>query len=98
MAPTRENIFILIIKGVQIKLHTISICPIHQKAHLKFSYQYYLSKVKKKAKSSPDLKIFFEIESHYVEQAGPKFMMLLPQPPNCWDYRPVPLYPAELFN
>jgi hypothetical protein len=27
---------------------------------------------------------------YYVVQAGLKLLILLPQPPRCWDYRPVP--------
>jgi hypothetical protein len=31
--------------------------------------------------------LFFETGSNYVAQAGLEFKFLLPQPPNCWDYR-----------
>jgi hypothetical protein len=30
--------------------------------------------------------IVIETESHYVAQVGLKFMILLPTPPECWDY------------
>jgi hypothetical protein len=30
---------------------------------------------------------FFEIGAYYVAQAGLKLLILLPQPPKCWDYR-----------
>jgi hypothetical protein len=36
---------------------------------------------------------FFETGSPYVAQAGLKFMILLPQPPECWDYRCVAPHP-----
>jgi hypothetical protein len=32
---------------------------------------------------------FFETGSHYVAQADLKFTILLPQSPQCWDYRDV---------
>jgi hypothetical protein len=32
----------------------------------------------------------FETGSHYVPQAGLGLSILLPQPPECWDYRNVP--------
>jgi hypothetical protein len=31
---------------------------------------------------------------HFVTQAGLQLMIFLPQPPECWDYRHVSLYPA----
>jgi hypothetical protein len=31
----------------------------------------------------------FKTESHYVAQAGLELFVLLPQPPDCWDYRSV---------
>ncbi|EHB07938.1 hypothetical protein GW7_16975, partial [Heterocephalus glaber] len=37
----------------------------------------------------------FETGSHYVVQAGLKLtVILLPQPPKCWDYRHSPLRQA----
>jgi hypothetical protein len=33
--------------------------------------------------------VFFETGSHYVPQAGLELMILLPQPPQCWDYRDI---------
>jgi hypothetical protein len=33
------------------------------------------------------------VTTHYVAQAGLKFVILLPQPPEYWDYRPVPPCP-----
>jgi hypothetical protein len=33
--------------------------------------------------------LFFETWSH-IAQAGSKFLILLPPPPRCWDYRNVP--------
>jgi hypothetical protein len=40
---------------------------------------------------------FFKIGSRYVAVAGLELMILLPQPPECWDYRCVPLSPLHLF-
>jgi hypothetical protein len=42
---------------------------------------------------------YFERGSFYVAQAGPEFMILLPQPPECWDYNCVllPLALKRLF-
>jgi hypothetical protein len=37
--------------------------------------------------------VFFETESHYVAQ-GVELMILLPQPPEFWDYRCTPPYLA----
>jgi hypothetical protein len=37
-----------------------------------------------------------ESGSHYVVQAGLELMILLPQPPICWDYRRVSLYPTQV--
>jgi hypothetical protein len=36
-----------------------------------------------------------ETGSHYVPQAGLKLMIILPQPPECWSYKPVPPHPAS---
>jgi hypothetical protein len=36
---------------------------------------------------------FFKTESHYIAQVGLKLMILLPQPPGCWDYRCAPPCP-----
>jgi hypothetical protein len=36
------------------------------------------------------IKVFFETGSHYVSQAGLELTVLLPQPPECWDYRCAP--------
>lgn len=32
---------------------------------------------------------FLKTGSYYVAQAGPKLSTLLPQSPNCWDYKHV---------
>jgi hypothetical protein len=34
----------------------------------------------------PSLFIFFEIATCYIAQASLELMILLPQPPKCWDY------------
>jgi hypothetical protein len=31
---------------------------------------------------------------HYAAQAGLELMIFWPQPPKCWNYRHMPLYPA----
>jgi hypothetical protein len=36
--------------------------------------------------------LVFETGSRHVAQADLKLMILLPQPPKCWDYRRVLLY------
>jgi hypothetical protein len=33
---------------------------------------------------------FLGVVSHYVAQAGLKLVILLSQPPECWDYRCAP--------
>jgi hypothetical protein len=35
-----------------------------------------------------------EVMSHHVAQVGFELLILLPQPPKCWDYRPLPPHPA----
>jgi hypothetical protein len=40
------------------------------------------------------LLFFFETGSPYVGQTGLKLVILLSQPPKCWDYRCVPPYQA----
>jgi hypothetical protein len=37
---------------------------------------------------------YFEMRSHYMAQARLELEILLPQPPEYWDYRCVPSYPA----
>jgi hypothetical protein len=37
----------------------------------------------------------FETGSHFVAQAGLKLSVLLPQPPECWDYGHAPPHAAE---
>jgi hypothetical protein len=37
---------------------------------------------------SQDSKLLFRDSSHRVVQAGLELYILLPQPPECWDYRP----------
>jgi hypothetical protein len=32
----------------------------------------------------------FEMECHYAVQAGLELMMLLPQSPECWNYKRAP--------
>jgi hypothetical protein len=39
-----------------------------------------------------------ETGSRYVAQAGLKFLILLPQPPECWDFRHAPPGPASLCH
>jgi hypothetical protein len=39
----------------------------------------------------PKLFFFFETKSCYVARAGFKLVILLPQPPECWDYRQTPV-------
>lgn len=39
--------------------------------------------------------IISEMESHTVAQAGPKLVILLPQPSKCCDYRAEPLLLAS---
>jgi hypothetical protein len=34
--------------------------------------------------------VFLEAGSHYVTQTSLELMILLPQPPKCWDYRHAP--------
>jgi hypothetical protein len=41
-------------------------------------------------------KFCFEARSHYVAQAGLKLMILLLQPPKCWDYK-YPTMPSSIF-
>jgi hypothetical protein len=38
--------------------------------------------------------IYLETGSHYVAQAGLELVILLPQPPTCWDCGCPPLHPA----
>lgn len=40
---------------------------------------------------------YFESESHYGASAGLEFMILLPQPPWCWDHRCVPLIQLKVI-
>jgi hypothetical protein len=40
---------------------------------------------------------FVETGSPYVAHAGLNLVILLPQPPECWDYRRSPPYLASLF-
>jgi hypothetical protein len=40
---------------------------------------------------------FLETGSHYVTQAGLRLKILLPQPPQCWDYKCVPPCPASIL-
>jgi hypothetical protein len=42
--------------------------------------------------------VCFGIGSHHVAQAGLKLMVLLPQPPECWDYSGVPPDPAFPYS
>jgi hypothetical protein len=37
---------------------------------------------------------FFETGSYNVAQVGLEFAILLPQPPECWDYRRAPTTPS----
>jgi hypothetical protein len=39
----------------------------------------------------------FKTGSHYVVQTDLKLKILLPQPPECWDYRCAPPHPFMLF-
>jgi hypothetical protein len=39
---------------------------------------------------------FFDTGSHSAAQAGLEFIILVPQPPECWDYGSVP--PYQLIN
>jgi hypothetical protein len=36
---------------------------------------------------------FFDTGYHYVAQAAFELVILLPQSPKCWDYRPELLHP-----
>jgi hypothetical protein len=36
-------------------------------------------------------------ETHYVAQVGLKLLILLPQPPECWDHRHVQQCPATTW-
>jgi hypothetical protein len=45
----------------------------------------------------PDF-LFFETESQYVAQAGLELNILQPVPPECWDYRCVPLCLLLLYR
>jgi hypothetical protein len=38
---------------------------------------------------------FFFFVHFSPAQAGLEFMILLPSPPDCWDYRCIPPYPAN---
>jgi hypothetical protein len=40
----------------------------------------------------------FETGSRYVAQVGLKLEILLPQPPECWDYRRTSQYLAAIFS
>lgn len=40
----------------------------------------------------------FEAQCYCVTQARLEFMILLPQPSYCWDYRPVPRFKALLYG
>jgi hypothetical protein len=42
--------------------------------------------------------IILETGPFYVAQAGLERLMLLPQPPECWDYRYVLLDPVKILN
>jgi hypothetical protein len=42
-----------------------------------------------------NLFIFGFLRQDRVSQAGLKFLILLPQPPECWDYRCLPPQPAS---
>jgi hypothetical protein len=33
---------------------------------------------------------FLKTRAHYIAQVGLKLAILLPQPPECWDYRCAP--------
>jgi hypothetical protein len=41
---------------------------------------------------------FFEIGSHCVGQDGLEFLILLPPPAKCWDYRCVPEEPEVVVH
>jgi hypothetical protein len=41
--------------------------------------------------------MFFETGSHCVAQADLKFLISLPQPSKCWNYRCAPTHPATLY-
>lgn len=47
--------------------------------------------------------LFFKRDSHYVDQTGPECtgfkltVILLPQPPQYWDYRHAPLHAAFIL-
>jgi hypothetical protein len=40
--------------------------------------------------------VCFETGSHYAAQADLKLEILLPQPPECWDYRCAPPHFARV--
>jgi hypothetical protein len=42
--------------------------------------------------------IYFDTESHYVVQADLELEILLPQPPECWDYPYATPCSAELLG
>jgi hypothetical protein len=42
--------------------------------------------------------VAFEIEFCYVAQAGLQFAILIPPPPQPWDFRHVPPHPAVMWQ
>jgi hypothetical protein len=40
------------------------------------------------------LSSYLETESHYASQVVLKLLVVLPQPPECWDFRHAPPHPS----